>query len=155
DVEFKPTELAPRKRFERIIGEPSPSEAQSDDALPAVIIDRMSGPGPAEPIDPEDSDPSGPSLGQFETTNPTPHPRADRRTPGSTLVLPANPLQDLSDESIEGFVDCTLYEETENIFHPGVDGPEWADVTAETPMQSMAWATSASSSQSPPPPSPT
>jgi hypothetical protein len=141
DVEFKPTELAPRKRFERIIGERSPSEAQSDDALPAVIIDRMSGPVSAEPVDPEDSDPAVPSFASFESTNPTFDPRADRRTPGSSLVLPANPLQNLSDESIEGFVDCTLYEETENIFHPGVDGPEWADVTAETPMppEARAW----------------
>src|SRR4029079_1682275 len=38
----------------------------------------------------------------------------EARTPGSALVLPANPLQDLTDESIEGFVDCTLYEESGN-----------------------------------------
>ncbi|MEO8702245.1 MAG: PEGA domain-containing protein [Kofleriaceae bacterium] len=34
------------------------------------------------------------------------------RTPGSEYVLPANPLMNLSDESLEGFVDCTLYETT-------------------------------------------
>ncbi|MCW5805675.1 MAG: PEGA domain-containing protein [Deltaproteobacteria bacterium] len=37
---------------------------------------------------------------------------AEIRAPGSDLVLPANPLMNLTDESLEGFVDCTLYEET-------------------------------------------
>lgn len=123
DVEFKPTELVSRKRLDRIIGEPSPSEAQSDDALPAVIIDRPSGPVT------EETAAVVPSFARYDHTNTTVDPLVDRRTPGSSLVLPANPLQDLSDESIVGFVDCTLYEETENIFHPGVDGEEWADVT--------------------------
>ncbi|HEX3474353.1 MAG TPA: PEGA domain-containing protein [Kofleriaceae bacterium] len=123
DVEFKPTALVPRKRLDRIIGEPSPSEAQNDDALPAVIIDRPSGPVT------EETAAVMPSFATFESTSPTIDALVDRRTPGSSLVLPANPLQDLSDESIEGFVDCTIYEETENIFHPGVDGAEWADVT--------------------------
>ena len=40
----------------------------------------------------------------------------EQRTPGSELVLPANPLSNLTDQSIEGFVDCTLYEETANFF---------------------------------------
>jgi hypothetical protein len=134
DVEFKPTELVPRQRLDRIIGErePSPSEALSDDALPAVILDRLSGPVESEP------DAAVPSFAPYETTSPTVDPLADRRTPGSSLVLPANPLQDLSDESIEGFVDCTIYEETENIFHPGLDGAEWADVTdPEQPLPAL------------------
>ncbi len=33
------------------------------------------------------------------------------RTPGADFVLPANPLMNLSDESLEGFIDCTLYED--------------------------------------------
>ncbi len=145
DVEFKPTELVPRKRLDRIIGEPSPSEAQIDDALPAVIIDRPS--GPVEP------DPAAPSFAPYENTSPTVDPLADRRTPGSSLVLPANPLQDLSDESIEGFVDCTIYEETENIFHPGVDGAEWADVTdPEQPLPSALLALRAMPRRLSPPP---
>ena len=149
-VEFKPTELVPRQRIEpRMFGAASPSEAQFDDALPAVIIDRMSGPVSAEPddagdsgelADAGDSADSVPSFAPHAPTNPTVDPLADRRTPGSALILPANPLQDLSDESIEGFVDCTLYEETENIFHPGVDGAEWADVTAEQLMPPFAFA---------------
>lgn len=35
----------------------------------------------------------------------------EARTPGSEIVLPANPLADLSDEKLEGFIDCTLYED--------------------------------------------
>lgn len=40
----------------------------------------------------------------------------ETRTPGSDFVLPANPLSTLTDKSIEGFVECTLYEETGNFF---------------------------------------
>jgi hypothetical protein len=48
----------------------------------------------------------------------------EERTPGSDLILPANPLQNLTDESLEGFVDCTLYEETGNFFRASDDGSE-------------------------------
>jgi hypothetical protein len=41
-----------------------------------------------------------------------PAPDSDGRIPGSELVLPANPLMNLTDDSLEGFVDCTLYEES-------------------------------------------
>jgi hypothetical protein len=52
---------------------------------------------------------------------PQPQPRPEtevdeQRTPGSDFVLPANPLSQLSDDAIVGFVDCTLYEETANFF---------------------------------------
>ena len=47
----------------------------------------------------------------------SPSPALDHtRTPGSELVLPANPLMGITDESLEGFVDCTIYEETGNFF---------------------------------------
>ena len=36
---------------------------------------------------------------------------AEARTPGSDFVLPANPLSNLTDDQLEGFIDCTLYEE--------------------------------------------
>jgi hypothetical protein len=45
-----------------------------------------------------------------------PEAAAELRTPGSDLILPANPLQNLSDASLEGYVDCTLYEETATFF---------------------------------------
>src|SRR6185503_17414550 len=67
-----------------------------------------------------------------------PLPAIDQRTPGSALVLPANPLQNLSDESIEGFVDCTLYEESGNFFHPAADDGEWNDELADPPAAPLA-----------------
>ena len=36
---------------------------------------------------------------------------AEERTPGSSFILPANPLSDLSDEALQGFVDLTIYED--------------------------------------------
>src|SRR6185503_745613 len=67
-----------------------------------------------------------------------PLPAIDQRTPGSALVLPANPLQNLSDESIEGFVDCTLYEESGNFFHPAADDGQWNDELADPPAAPLA-----------------
>ncbi len=58
----------------------------------------------------------------------------DTRTPGSELVLPANPLMNLTDESLEGFVDCTLYEETANFFPPEVPLDDPSDPVAEPPL---------------------
>ncbi|MEO8842888.1 MAG: PEGA domain-containing protein [Kofleriaceae bacterium] len=58
----------------------------------------------------------------------------DTRTPGSDLVLPANPLMNIDDKSLEGFVDCTLYEETGNFFgeQPVVEDPD--DPVAAPPL---------------------
>ncbi len=52
-------------------------------------------------------------------------PIPGERTPGSELVLPANPLMNIDDKSLAGFVDCTLYEETGNFFpeQPVVEDP--------------------------------
>ncbi|HEY5947181.1 MAG TPA: hypothetical protein VIV40_16875 [Kofleriaceae bacterium] len=36
--------------------------------------------------------------------------RTEERTPGSPFILPANPFSQLSDASLEGFVDCRLFE---------------------------------------------
>ncbi|MGE0395367.1 MAG: PEGA domain-containing protein [Kofleriaceae bacterium] len=47
---------------------------------------------------------------------------SESRAPGSSFILPANPLMNLTDRSIEGFVDCALYEETGNFFRaPGYE----------------------------------
>jgi hypothetical protein len=144
DVEFKPIELAPRQRTDpRIIsGPPAPEEI--DPREPALIVDRPIAPDPVDPVDRVDAgDLAAPSDGSVEAaeaeaearvTEPVtaePEP-ADERTPGSAFVLPANPLQNLSDESLEGFVDCTLYEEAVNVFHPGIDDRGWADATGES-----------------------
>ena len=37
------------------------------------------------------------------------HP--DDRTPGSGFILPANPFGELESESLEHFIECTIYEE--------------------------------------------
>jgi len=36
----------------------------------------------------------------------------EKRTPGSPMILPANPLMDLTDASLAGFIDCQLFEAT-------------------------------------------
>lgn len=60
-------------------------------------------------------------------------PPAEQRTPGSDLVLPANPLSNVSDEALTGFVDCTLYEETGNFFRAEEAPDEPARQTASIP----------------------
>ena len=56
------------------------------------------------------------------TVHAKPAPVAEpERTPGSELILPANPLMNLTDESLEGFVDCTLFEETGSYFRTEAD----------------------------------
>jgi hypothetical protein len=62
-----------------------------------------------------------------------PAPAEETRTPGSELVLPANPLMNLSDESLEGYVDCTLYEETGNFF-PADDPTNFIDDVVPSPL---------------------
>ncbi len=65
----------------------------------------------------------------IDTPSPLPSPSPQpERTPGGDLVLPANPLMNLSDESLEGFVDCTLYEETATFFRAPEDGEDDDDV---------------------------
>ncbi|CAN5459067.1 hypothetical protein BH11MYX1_BH11MYX1_33180 [soil metagenome] len=61
-------------------------------------------------------------------------PIEGQRTPGSELVLPANPLMNIDDKSLAGFVDCTLYEETGNFFpeQPVVEDP--ADPVVAPPL---------------------
>ncbi|MFT3698349.1 MAG: PEGA domain-containing protein [Kofleriaceae bacterium] len=47
---------------------------------------------------------------------PSAEDRHAERTPGGELVLPANPLMNIDDKALEGFVDCTLFEETGTYF---------------------------------------
>ena len=100
------TELAP----------PQPEPAPATEPVPPFT------PARSEPVPP----PPEPSIDAFDgvtalelapvgsdTVEPDATARpVEVRTPGSELVLPANPLMNLTDESLEGFVDCTLYEET-------------------------------------------
>ena len=49
-------------------------------------------------------------------------PPEEQREQGSSFVLPANPFGALTDASLEAFVECTLYEETGNVFIGDIDG---------------------------------
>jgi len=75
-----------------------------------------------------------PIAASDDQTNPV---HVESRTPGSSFILPANPLMNLSDSSLEGFVDCALYEETGNFFRaPGYEDSlvDIDDVAAPPPM---------------------
>lgn len=48
---------------------------------------------------------------------------AEERTPGSSFILPANPLSNLTDESLQGFIDCTIYEDnSQAVSDPAISG---------------------------------
>jgi PEGA domain len=122
DIVFQPQELPQRPRVEPRIGDPEPVIVD-DSATPAVIVGEL--PAPADVFRTDET--------------PTISARApEERTPGSALVLPANPLHDLSDESLEGFVDCTLYEESGNFFHPTSDDVKIDDELADPPAAPLA-----------------
>jgi len=54
----------------------------------------------------------------------------EHRTPGSDFILPANPLSNLTDESLQGFVDCTLYEDMANF----PNEPEMPQIVPAIPL---------------------
>ncbi len=87
----------------------------------------------AKPASPPPATPASAPRDDADTM-PPPLVAEAERTPGSELVLPANPLMNISDESLEGFVDCTLYEETGNFFgeQPVVEDPD--DPVAAPPL---------------------
>lgn len=66
-----------------------------------------------------------PVSNDVDLTNPV---ATETRTPGSSYVLPANPLMNLTDASLEGFVDCALYEETANFFRAPEDEASLVDL---------------------------
>ncbi|MBA3460340.1 MAG: PEGA domain-containing protein [Deltaproteobacteria bacterium] len=72
------------------------------------------------PVVPRVPDAAAPEAigADVDLTNPV---ASETRTPGSSYVLPANPLMNLTDKSLEGFVDCALYEETGNFFRAPED----------------------------------
>jgi hypothetical protein len=65
--------------------------------------------------------PPAPERTDTQTDTQADEAEIEMRTPGSDYVLPANPLQNLSDVALDGFVDCTLYEETGNFFPTAED----------------------------------
>lgn len=89
----KPVESAPPSR-------PTPAPAPTPSATPFGVA--VVSHAPLEP------------TAQSLPTGEIPPAGEDGRVPGSELILPANPLSNVPDESISGFIDCTLYEETAN-----------------------------------------
>lgn len=72
--------------------------------------------------------------------DPAPAPADDglasaggERVPGAALVLPANPLTNLTDDSLEGFVECTLYEDTGAVELDGAAAEDPADPVSPPP----------------------
>ena len=66
---------------------------------PVPLIPRA----PTEPMSP-------PTHKVAYVTLPRP-PMLEVRTPGSPYILPANPLAELTDDALAGFIDCTMYED--------------------------------------------
>lgn len=75
------------------------------DTVPTKIATRTNGVSAPRPL-----------PGVAPIVDDSPEVVIEHRTPGSDLILPANPLQNLTDASLEGYVDCTLYEETATFF---------------------------------------
>lgn len=103
---------------------PAPSSARPrSDATPpprpSTPSVKAPNPALADSPPPRDYVPE-PIAASDDLTNPI---ASETRTPGSSFVLPANPLMNLTDKSLEGFVDCALYEETGNFFR----APEYED----------------------------
>ena len=98
---------------EPVAAEPVAAEPVAAEPVAATTVDGATTVD-AEPI--ADSAPAEPAIpstvGASDEVTPPRTVAPEIRTPGSDYVLPANPLMNLTDESLEGFVDCTLYEQT-------------------------------------------
>jgi PEGA domain-containing protein len=82
------------------------------ESVPPPLQEPTPPPPPAVPEEPT-VETRAPELPEPPVSEPAFEPE---RIPGSELVLPANPLMNLTDSSLQGFIDCTLYEETGNFF---------------------------------------
>jgi len=122
-----------RLLFAREATAPTPTSSSS---IMQVIVTK---PGVARPLAKTLPAPLGVKVVSTPPSEPSipgvqlPIPDGER-TPGSDLVLPANPLMNIDDKSLEGFVDCTLYEETGNFFgeQPVLEDPD--DPVAAPPL---------------------
>lgn len=107
-----PVEVRAEGSNETRAADPSEVPAPSVEAAPVHVV-----PAVAVPIVREPEPPPAPVIVAPEPppapviVAPEPPPaRIETRTPGSSYVLPANPLMNISDESLGGFVECTLHE---------------------------------------------
>ena len=123
--------------FDRLLfaREATAATPTSSSSIMQVIVTK---PGVSRPLSKTQPAPLGVKVVSTPPGDPAPMvqlPIPDgERTPGSDLVLPANPLMNIDDKSLEGFVDCTLYEETGNFFgeQPVLEDPE--DPVAAPPL---------------------
>ncbi|MEO9155029.1 MAG: PEGA domain-containing protein [Kofleriaceae bacterium] len=122
----RPTATAPAKVMPVFVARPGVKRPLATTQQMAFGTPKPAPPPPPPPLAPKpDAGFDAPSDTRPDTALATPLPDQER-TPGSDLVLPANPLMNISDHSLEGFVDCTLYEETGNFFgeQPVIEDPE-------------------------------
>ncbi len=85
------------------------------DASPEAIVAiraRADAGRPVRDTAPAEQAPGFEIGGDEELGSIAPPPAGEERTPGSPIILPANPLAAIPDDSLRGFVECTLYEET-------------------------------------------
>jgi hypothetical protein len=122
----------PRPMPPRVVPERAVTPTKVDEDLAIPIDDAR-----ALPLPPPS--PSGPTgdvrqdvAAELELAKP-PETSEDGRAPGSDLVLPANPLMNLTDESLGGYVDCTLYEETGNFFPADDEAGDFIDDVVPPP----------------------
>jgi hypothetical protein len=98
------------------------------DRILALRAERMA-PVPVAEVETERID-SRDKMPTVEMPPAVPRPVVTR-TPGSELVLPANPLTEMTDELVDAFVDCTLSEDLETEAAP-VAATEPFDRTVQT-----------------------
>ncbi|HUJ59784.1 MAG TPA: hypothetical protein VLX92_14875 [Kofleriaceae bacterium] len=109
------------KKSQAVVAQLRARPASSADGVPVATDEARDVTERTPPPRPPPTPPTAPRATTPPPARPEPEPEPER-TPGSPLILPANPLTDLSDESLGGFVDCQLYEETGNYFR--IDGDD-------------------------------
>ncbi len=126
------TQAPPTPRHDPRVSE-APSLPVYDDASGPVVSPPLAFTPTVIPVPPRIAEAATPEAiaDADDMTNPV---SVESRTPGSSFVLPANPLSNLTDQSLGGFVDCALYEETGNFFR----APDYEDslVDIEDPVAS-------------------
>lgn len=113
---------------------------ESLETFQRLLIPRMARGGSKDTI-PNTIEPSVPVDAAKTVEMPPLEPPVEARTPGSSTVLPANPLTDMNDESLEAFVDCELKEvetdESLSIADLGLDDSNPAALAAAAALETV------------------
>jgi hypothetical protein len=83
-----------------------PSETQVEDTITSVRGSSQADEDAPTNVSPESA---GKNRAPSEVTS-VDSPTGEHRAEGSDFILPANPFGELTDESLEAFVECTLYQ---------------------------------------------